>query len=939
MNRFFSQPNNILFAITNLVKDGDISADIIIRIIDEAKIPQLLTSFLYLCNWVLCNSEDIILHENMEKLNNIQNILGLILLHIPPVMFYNPKLDVNWGEFQFNWILQGFFKKINDRIIKLRSYIKPINVLKESFVISREVFEDDTVGHSNELELDPALYVCIVQYFKDIILNREPIDKIRMMSNKRNFKEALTEALIQLMSLIHNQRSNYTDNDIVLSNTIFLYLHSFAQRNELYASQICSYIISRPYMTHSLAIGIINHISPYLYFYDILTPSSSNFFHIKEPQEYDPNKFTHGKFFENMHLIIDRYKLNSPLVTSFNDRPNSRDLDGVLIYLHLSEHPITEKLKYLCIVAYNNKLSPSFIALISNSLLIHVPIVVKNHLTQFMEKKFFNGNFLHFVKSVFSFLSYTCLDKLISIFFDIDEKDEDKILCLLKAIHHFFLNILVSVIEQDVIMRFVMHAAKYEKCRSEACALLGNLTVSNGFRYSMKFLEDEMEVDDLIICFELIDGICRTYEYEDFDMQVKLFKIRDKLAKKFDALEIKDELYFIKSFAEIENFHELINKKLSNMKKLTNPIPIYEVEAILEGTNYSFLSLKVATLSIHCKREDYAEFLVDKFVDILLCENFTEDYGTLELTKPYLVFIASKMLLFRLLTFNFHNLTLKLLGAMERRFKTASLTLNYIYRLLTNMRDHLTPEIKIKLYDIITGFKYAAEYFPKDINKIMDIGKRLDELYKTPNLSTDFVFEFPNLYITSKFYTILAYLISDKSNAEIAYTFTSRINKININYVNNNKIFLILTRVIAKLNFQTTLLFFHELMKLHPTKLVCSIGRLFVLESRLNTFKYICENGVELVQNDVYKLDFYAKSTAPSYLRFIGSKEIAANYLCSLLRSIRSNFPISLQETIVDIVSLIYIKLDLATYRARIIESSTQLEIQQRRLLASILDV
>ncbi|OHS94750.1 hypothetical protein TRFO_10912 [Tritrichomonas foetus] len=1010
MLRILDSPNELLSMIVSFLNNKDDNVDKIKSLINESTTSKLVPAFAFLGNWLVTN----ISSSGEEKLPKIQLVLqliGMISLKVPPVILLTGAFDLNWGMYQPHWLLRGFYAPINERIIQLRSYIKPFSIYGQivPFLPSIQlpsnynIFSNNSNNpnmvnsHSNpnltnnfnqtasknynstfnfpyfgpnnlkagkmkntnlpglvlELENDPSFQAAIFIHFKRLILNHAPLDVFKPLMNHRNSRTVLTNAIIDLIKDLNNARDATQEQLVFAFSLIFLYVHAFSLANQIDGQALSEFLQSRPYLSPFCILAMINHIPVNMYLFNLLTPKELLIQNDVQLHEIKPSQYimvdlstndTLDNFVSKMPTILSNYFLSTGPAFE-NEACNKKSDNDFLSFLHLSSATLYNKMKAVLSVARERPLGPLHVSSMGILLLRCITFSLQRTLGDCAETKMFTDNFCGFVKTVFAILSPAFADQLGVKFFDIVHRQSKLAdLTIRGAFSHLF-PVLLHHSTNEHLIPFCVHSAKEAEIQNSARLMISKLLQCERVKLNPKIIESLKNSDDALILLEYIDAIPDTTLIETCEAYEDLMKVRKELMQKLriNPLLQSRNLFIIES-VDCGPTQPI----LYSIDNMTTHTAAKDASNLLKQYSDSLqVVLRMLSMTNFLQNRDFSSLLVTKIQTMLANDSYSEEFGKsrFELRQCEFALPIAQAILGRLLLASHTDLAGELLNSMSDLLIHDSAPLHWLTSFSLRFR-YILPKSMLQTFDRIASelpcadslYKKSSNYSnPSDL--IFDIAKMLVErdmvLVQDPDIINR---EYQSPYEHAQAFAHCSLAFSQYSDDQIADMLTEPIFGLGRAWHKRDLACLCLAKLTTTMNSEVSYKFFLLLMERKSCEMALLAGRLFLMNTRIDVFKMVCQNCQSMIRKDNGKLDFFMRMVMPSFSRLKGDDAIATSLLCGFLESITEDAPRVLQESVIDAVGLVYVRMKLYKSRPTLINAAVNFTPELKGIIASSLE-
>ena len=972
-----SSPNILLSLISDFLNNDESSLEKINSLISNSPTSDLVPSFSFLSRWISerlplgpdgPNSSENSCHENNKHLNKIRSMkkmqaalsmLGKISLKVPPVILLNGIYDLNWGMYHPHWQLFDFYTTINQRIHRLRSYLKPyssyghIAMFPPTFHSANEFTDKNIYGLVVEMETDPSYQTALLYYFKRLILNYSPLCAFKPLIEHRNSRSILTKAIIELIQSLNEARDATHEQLVFGFSSIFLYIHAFTLSNEIDGQALCEFLQSRPYLSPFCLLAMINHIPVNLYLFNLLTPKELAL-SIEQPSELKPSQYnmvdlsnskTLNLFVKKMPTILSNYFLSYNSLSYETDSNNRADDNEFLSFIHLSSSTLYIKMKAVLSIARERKLSPLHVSAMGILLLRCITFSLQRTLGDCAETKMFTKNFCSFVKTVFAILSIAFSDQLGSKFFDSNQCQPRLADFTLRGAFSHLLPILLHHQNNCQLIPFCISVAKNEESKKSAYLMITKLLQTGHHTISTKILDSLSNTNDPIILLEYYDLIPSLVDVPTCEEYEKLNKFRESIENKLGITFklLKNQIFLIESISKAQS--DSGYPLFTTLEKMNNHNAVkLAAKFIKTYPENIFTTLLIFSMSQFIQIPDFSSLILNNLKEMLANDKYTSDgQNKFEIRPVDYALPISLAFISRLLAIPLYNLAEDLLQHTVTALSNDSVPLHMICNLISKHRSLLTPNMCQIFDSAVSHFPCADELYISgdDIQKrIFNISKLLVERDMTLLQNPDTINrEYQSPFMHALKFSQCSISFLGLRDDEIANALCSPMYDINKAWKNRSESSFVLAKLASEMDFSISYKFFVNIMEKSIKNISIEVGRMFLMNCKIDVFQSICQNCRSLIHQDQARLDFFLKMFMPCFTRLKGGENIATNLLCGLLDSIHYNSPREIKESVADSVCLIYLKLGLHNSQKIIMRSTNKLDQEIRNLIVAALQI
>jgi hypothetical protein len=261
-----------------------------------------------------------------------------------------------------HWLPSDFYAPINERLARLRSYVDPLFMFMDFVPLETtlQTMTSDFAPFSDsmlEFEVDSTYEIECRKVFEYLILNQSPVENFRLFFHYLNAKSALTDAIIHLLSKLHDVRTASHEALAFGSSSLFLDVHAFSAANEIDGQELCESLQFRPFLCPFCMLLIVNHIPSNLFLFNLLTPHEMTWpvahdAQIKSEQYVLVDlaaKKDLRTFLEKIPTIMKNCFLSALPPVPFEASASDND-DDFLSFVHLSGLTLYNRMKTVLII-------------------------------------------------------------------------------------------------------------------------------------------------------------------------------------------------------------------------------------------------------------------------------------------------------------------------------------------------------------------------------------------------------------------------------------------------------------------------------------------------------------------------------------------------------------------------------------------------------------
>ena len=945
MFRLLKSPNPLLSVIVRFLNSKDVSANKIRLQIQESTTSELVPVFAFLGNWLATHTAATYASEE-PKIRSVFQLLGLISLKVPPVVLFNGVFDLNWGMYQPHWHLHEFYKPINERLIQLRSYARPFSIYAHLFpeysvlpVKGDSEFEKDA-SVMIQVTLDPSYSIAGIEQFKKLMINHAPLESFTHMFEQKNSRSMLTRAITELLRDL-NEEKNASHGQLMFSfSSLFLYIHAFTASNQIDGQLLCEFLQSRPFLSPFCVLAMVNHIPMNLYLFNLLAPREV----AQNPDQQKPAELsqytmvdlakekTMTSFVQRMPKVLWNY-LTSGISQENVSQADSRDDAGFFSFVHLAHMPLVSKTKWVLGMVKERVLGPLHVCGMSILLLKFLTLSVQKALVDAHEHNVLTPGFCNLLKSTFALLAPTVSNPLCDKFFDLNQC---RPVLVDSAIRGTILHLLPLVLHHPSNEHIISYCLKTmtlddaQMAQRTARIMITKLLQCDYPKLSEKLLASLLETNDAFILLEYIEALGHTTVMQTCEEYQLVLDARKKLLARVDVKESPDHpnLFVIDSVSlNGTKLNALSTTVLGAIERMSQVTATKDAMRVIRETDRNHLPavLRVLSMTVFMKNREFASVIVNELVVLLGNHKNDETNLSFELRPCEYALPVAQSCIGRLLAFNLDDLACLLLTSMKPLLLEDSAPLHWISSFLARYRPLVSETILTQLAAVVSRLECADELFLTGDDLVHRIGNLLVSremlLVQDPNT---ILREYPSPYAHAQVFCSLALNLRLESNEEIAAALTSPLFAVTRTWRKKDSACACLAKLAATMNRAIAYRFFEMIMNHDRCEMGLLAGRLFLMKCRIDVFKTICTNTLDMIKGSSVKLDYFMRMVMPSFQRLKGDDETATILLCGFLSSVSETTSHELQEAVIDVVGLVYIKLKLYESRKRLINAANK---------------
>jgi hypothetical protein len=943
MFRLLSSPNPLLSAVVQFVNTKEMKFSELESRIKESSMSELVPAFAFLANWLAVRMNG----DNRQEFTTLQSpfhLLGLITNRVPPIILLTGVFDLNWGMTDPHWLLSDFYAPINERLVRLRSYVKPLSMFMDFVPLDTtlQLTPPDLAPFSDsmiESEIDTTYEVVCRKVFEKLLLNHAPVDHFRQFFHYRNARSALTDAIIHLLSELNEVRSASHEELAFGFSTIFLYVHAFSALNEIDGQELCEFLQARPFLSPFCMLAIVNHIPSNLFLFNLLTPRemTRDLEHSEDvrPEQYVLVDLASRKrltgFLDKIPTIMGNYFLSTLPPLAFEVVASDND-DEFLSFVHLSGLTLYNRMKTVLVIARERSVTCFHVCTMGIALLRCITHSLQRTLVDCLSQNVFTTTFCCLIRSVLALLCPTFSLQLAQKFLCFPQTADamQTVDLTLRAMLHQTIPLLLASPTNDLVMQFCISGCRGPRTVSCARLLICKLFQGDRPKLSAQTLTAIEETEDGLLLLDFLDAMTAPLNVQSIQESERLHEQRQRLMKRLDITvdATCPEVFLLESFViDKRRPSPLTSLVLSGIEQLSRTRPGKDVHDLLRKVkDLGWIVLRSLTLSQHVKNRQVSDLLVGELCHMLR-EKVVAEPGPasrFEMRPCDFALPVAQGFVGRLLLLGFSDLATKLVVEMLPVLAEDSAPLHWIVMFTSRYRSVTPPDILHSLLQLVSSLQEADSLFVTGEDRIYRLVNGLVErerpLLRDPEIVNR---EYPGPFAHAQAFAHCSLSLAPLDDGQVARIMVDPIFNLSRVWKDKEAGCLCLARLAASMCHEIAFQWFQGIMARPPGRLALSAARLFITRARLAVLRRICVTCADSIAGDPTKLDYFMRIVAPSYHRLRGGDGTAASLLCALLQSVNSRTPRGLQETVLDLVSFIYIKLKLSSARTSLINAAS----------------
>lgn len=962
---FISKKDNLLSFAVKYFNSGDVPINNIKELINDSTSENLKPLFSFLLTWVVehhsSSKDDLIL----EKINNALKFIDMIFLKVPPVALVTSYDELRVSIQKSNYLLNDFFHSFNYRITNISSLVNLTvmeNLIKKNSFGGGRDYESDNefilayIFPSSNIN-DQLNYII---YFKRLIYDYSPIDSFKPLLEYRESIYILTISIIDILTELNSSREATHIQLLFSFSTLFSYVQTFSQTNDIDGQILCEYLQTCPYISPFCMLAIVNRIKPSSYLYNLLIPkeiasgrcttqeSSINAilsqYHLID-MTYDD---TLSDLIKHIPTIMCKYFLHNIELKTPSEQGSS-DAD-IITFITLTNTSGYENLKTILYYVKDRQIDHIHVAAMSQNLMYNILFAFQYTFYECCRKKMFTPTLVTMTASVLASTLPLNTEVLASKFL------RNNILPLttefvIRAVYSDLIHIVAQLPIHRNMIPFLLNSVKDgEKDDTETqmtdlqfCArllLMKCLRICSS-KFTDSLVNLILSCRDVIVILEYIDYTDTCLELNSYVEQQYIANFREKLINvcpimsssvspficDFNAKDIS-KLYNSFDSISVQCYESILFiKNQGNIDYILSLSPILAISVIR-------LLLSSTFVMNHDFARNLCSIVVSKLKDNSdSCKNSLQ--FTITISHAYLV--ISQLLLSKLVQFNHIDIAISLVHEMQEPLKNDSMPLHWLLNFTRQNCNKFNKELKQTLFEALKSIpffnKYDISTLPKILDHLYNIRKK--KILDPDLLSREYTSDFQHMIVLATCFCLL----SDLSDEEIVEELTRPITDISRPYLDRTTYCHCVTKLASMLSESIVYQFFNKVVCLPLCDLTTLVGRELISNITYNELRFIYRNSYSLIGGSETKLKSYITLTLFSYRRIKGDFETAVMMLKGILESVTAQSSVTLLEFVIDVLDFTYMALNLHKSRAELINSCSKFPANMKTIIASSLEI
>jgi hypothetical protein len=250
-------------------------------------------------------------------------------------------------------------------------------------------------------------------------------------------------------------------------------------------------------------------------------------------------------------------------------------------------------------------------------------------------------------------------------------------------------------------------------------------------------------------------------------------------------------------------------------------------------------------------------------------------------------------------------------------------------------RQYLSPALCEIFVRILEKLPLAQELFVTGEDNVFEITSLL--VSRDAFLPADpsvLVQEYSAPYMHAHVFAVCALSLSSQANEAIAAALAAPISDMTRIWPQRDKACRVLAKLASRLAFDIGHRYFEILLDQPCCEMGLASGHWFVLNIGTSLLKALAADSGALIKGDNARLEYYIRLMTPGFQKLDGAPEPAVLMLLGILENVSDDTPRRVQETVVDVVGMVYWNLKLNGAKDRLLCAGQRLASDLRVLLA-----
>ena len=952
--------DNVLKSVVSLLEGKDNSVEKVEKLIRESTPNSLLPTFYFLNNWIETHTAKE-MSLNRSKITRIAfQLFGFVSGKIPPILIVMSGFDLNQGINSECSNLSSYFMNVHKRISQIKEFLKPQNCYGQIFPFPiNNDFKDDMWNScdadlSAELGNSSSEGQFYIEYFRKMMLNKIPIQYFKPYIEQKIAQEALTMAVISIIQDINNKK-DATHFEILAS---FTYVMEYAQTFILSHPSIpfdtqllCSYIQSMPTISPFLEIAIMHQVQTTNFLYQMLTPNES----IQKTQyltfdksndilkeNLSPAVANIDKAFHDFFIKEQELKQQQPQQQV--SIPAIWDLNSFLEYILYDK---TENSKKTTTIipkpTGKEQLTPNHIFALGYFHMNKIVQLINRSIEKCAQRDWFKDPFVTSIKHLVFHMAPTMSDTISNYTLNAGIKqgqDTNTIVLLLNILSSYMMPVLLHS-PNDSTFPFALEAlktfSKENRSLHSPRHLIRRLLLYDRIKLGPKTINCIKECQDVIALLLIADALSNPTMVHTCSQREEKLALREEILNSlpFEFEKTEEYVSILNVFDKYDEsrFNKESNELIHNYYSIVNDNP----------RKIQLNAIEIALFSSKMRSEEFAATITKQLNQNISTSSY-EKFPPLvkgDVDDKYVYMSLSQQCIKILYRYQMLDIANPLLQRCGSCFISDNCVLHWIYMFTQQFRAKMDNSTKTFLYKIVIERHdtFSDVNLLPSINSTININTLINlliandgPLIQPPKSITN---EYLSPFFLAMNYCQTLFLLSEQVDKSLISTsLIEAVYSYKYPWANRTEALVMIGRFVSGLTPALIKEFIKELINREACDSAIICGRVIFAMCGIDVFLEQLAIGCPPT-----KIDFFMKMVLPSFYRVHDNKKAEHDLIDLLLQTLSSRQAKNIQNTIIDIIGFLYIKLELNEFRNEILSTAkTLLESDKLSILEAYLD-
>lgn len=930
---------SLLDALTeNLTNDSNNTNDVL-KEIDFASTGDIISCFSFIDIYIRKKLKE----KNVKLEQKICRLISKLYKKVPPLILLTNSFDLNFNYISSNWVSNQFYQPLlnkSERLKKIFELVCDNNLFITAKSIAKLYKTPSNIFHNsldNFTELDPLFNKICYNIFKCMIINRALFQNFILLLEKFPLTRVLTQAFIDIINEYNTSTTIPHDVLAVQFSTIFVYINSFVTLNYIDGKYLFDSIISEPFVHPLLVLSIVNHISisTYCFFtysdvnnksYEVAAAETAKYLIVDRSEKKTlPNLVEHmGQIFRN-HFSDTQKELTS----ESGSAPLTED--DLITFIHTGDVDMNRKYSRLLQMCKDSHNKIGFVT--TSSLQVNYLRYILYHLHKKNEScssNLIKGPISDFLSSITVFYGHI-LTTLFNNFENTVTSFQD---C-----GYYFVGVikkgLITLLHQENYDHFVRYITRCDTPHSlkSARVMLSFVYLLKDAVITEKTSTSMIDCNDIFIKLDFLQCLRSTKKFETFEDKEKTTDMFNSIIETLPfSVRVENNLVLIERVSNVlpENLNTESLEVIKRLQTLSQQPTGKEITNLLhKDERYSSLILNILVMTANMQHLNQAKTVTGILINNLNSyKNVSNEDQLFANTEPFESFCIASKFFKRLVIFNHIDLASQIIKALSSHALQSPYTFRWVLSMMSGVYDILPNMCLDEFRNIIMAAKCPGFTIKTDIDLIKNIGQTLLENQVNYMQYPEFL-GVESISLNEKtLNACLCYIMtSDFTSHEIVSQFLHPPNDEGRSYSNRKEIIQAYSYLAAHCPRDLSLMYFNRLSEFPVSDIIISAAQTYIMNVSLETLSEILEMYYSKAEgSSINKLMFMLRVIVISFYRYSYNEDLTMKVLSSLLRSINDQTPKDLQETVVDVVFILYQGGNLSSHKEELIKECSNLK-------------